>query len=60
MKVREYTVLSDGFRGQLYDPENKTDKVVIVFMGGEGKFISAGLLAEKFAENGYAALALYY
>lgn len=29
-------------------------------MGGEGKFISAGLLAEKFAEKGYAALAMYY
>lgn len=60
MKIHEYTVLTDGFRGQLYDPENETDKVIIVFMGGEGKFISAGLLAEKFAENGYAALALYY
>lgn len=60
MKIQEYNVAVDGFRGQLYDPENKSDKVLIVFMGGESKFISAGLLAEKFAENGYAALALYY
>ena len=60
MRILEYNVLTDGFRGQLYDPENRTDKVIIVFMGGEGKYISAGLLAEKFAEKGYAALALYY
>ncbi|TCL55489.1 bile acid acyltransferase/acyl-CoA thioester hydrolase-like protein [Kineothrix alysoides] len=60
MKLHDYIVSVDGFRGQLYDPQNHGEKVIIIFMGGEGKFISAGLLAEKLAEDGFASLALYY
>jgi len=60
MNITEYFVDKDGFRGQLFEPENRTNKVIIIFMGGEGKIISAGLLADKLAHNGFSALALYY
>lgn len=60
MRVIEKHIKQDGFRGQFFDPENGIDKAVIIFMGGEGKIISAGLIAEKLAGYGFAALALYY
>jgi len=60
MKIIETHLKQDGFRGQLFDPENGTSKAVIILMGGEGKIISAKLLAEKLSNYGIAALALYY
>ena len=60
MKISEFFIDKSGFRGQLYEPKQKQDKAIIIFMGGEGKIISAGLLAEKLSNYGYSALALYY
>jgi len=41
MRIIEKYIMQDGFRRQFFDPENGRDKAVIIFMGGEGKIISA-------------------
>lgn len=60
MKITELYVKEHGFSGTLYDPNNGSDKVIIVFIGSEGSFVSAGFISERFADFGFSALALYY
>lgn len=60
MKKTELDVRNFGFRGTLYDSQNGSDAAIIVFIGSEGSIIPAGFIAERFADLGYNALALYY
>jgi hypothetical protein len=60
MEKVELYVKEHGFRGTLYDPENKSDKVIIVFLGSEGSLLPTGYIAERFSDLGYPDLALYY
>ena len=55
----DFTMKKNGFVGHMAEPErNKTDKAVIVIMGGEKSIIPGIKIAERFADFGITGLAV--
>lgn len=49
---------SDGFAGHLAEPDNGSDRAVIVIMGGEQSILPGIKFAERFADYGITGLAV--
>ena len=58
MKHEEFTMRRDGFVGHLAEPDNGSDRAVIVIMGGEQSILPGIKFAERFADYGITGLAV--
>jgi dienelactone hydrolase len=58
MKHEDFTMRSDGFAGHLAEPDNGSDRAVIVIMGGEQSILPGIKFAERFADYGITGLAV--
>lgn len=58
MKYTNFTVKDHGFAGHMAEPEETSDKAVIVIMGGEKSILPGIKIAEKFAEHRICALSV--
>jgi len=58
MKHQDFTLSSDGFIGHLAEPDEGSDKAVIVIMGGEQSLLPGIKFAERFADYGITGLAV--
>ena len=58
MKYQDFTLSSDGFVGHLVEPDEGSDKAVIVIMGGEQSLLPGIKFAERFADYGITGLAV--
>ena len=58
MKHEDFTMRTDGFVGHLAEPDNGSDRAVIVIMGGEQSILPGIKFAERFADYGITGLAV--
>ncbi|MCR5384208.1 MAG: hypothetical protein K6E72_06215 [Saccharofermentans sp.] len=58
MKHEDFTMRNDGFAGHLAEPDNGSDRAVIVVMGGEQSILPGIKFAERFADYGITSLAV--
>lgn len=58
MRYENFTVKKDGFAGHLAEPDNGSDRAVIVIMGGEQSILPGIIFAERFADHGITGLAV--
>ncbi|MGN1134851.1 MAG: acyl-CoA thioester hydrolase/BAAT C-terminal domain-containing protein [Oscillospiraceae bacterium] len=58
MIYKDFSMADHGFVGHMAEPENKTDRAVIVIMGGEKSILPGKNVAERFAQLGFAAVAV--
>ncbi|MCM1542419.1 MAG: hypothetical protein NC121_14330 [Blautia sp.] len=58
MKHTDFHVKTHGFAGHMAEPEGRTDKAVIVIMGGEKSILPGIRIAERFAEFGICGLSV--
>lgn len=58
MTYRDFTVEEHGFAGHMAEPQQPTDKAVIVIMGGEKSILPGIHLAERFADFGIVGLSV--
>lgn len=58
MKHIDFTIAKDGFTGHLAEPDNGSDRAVIVVMGGEQSILPGIKFAERFADFGITGLAV--
>lgn len=58
MRHTDYNMKTHGFAGHMAEPENKTDKAVIVIMGGEKSILPGIKIAERFADFGICGLSV--
>jgi pimeloyl-ACP methyl ester carboxylesterase len=53
-----FSVLKDGFAGQMAEPKEQAEKAVIVLTGGEKSVLPGIKIAERFADYGIVALSV--
>ncbi|MGN1135010.1 MAG: hypothetical protein ACI4SF_02210 [Oscillospiraceae bacterium] len=58
MIYKDFSMAAHGFVGHMSEPENKTDTAVIVIMGGEKSILPCKNVAKRFAQIGFAAVAV--
>lgn len=58
MKYTNFNMKEHGFVGHLAEPEQTSDKAVIVIMGGEQSLLPGIKTAERFADYGFIGLAV--
>ena len=58
MKYKNFNIKQHGFAGHLAEPDNGSDKAVIVIMGGEQSLLPGIKFAERFADYGITGLAV--
>ena len=58
MKHIDFNMKEHGFVGHLAEPEQLSDKAVIVIMGGEQSLLPGIKIAERFADYGFIGLAV--
>lgn len=58
MRHEDFTMRKDGFAGHLAEPDNGSDRAVIVIMGGEQSLLPGIKFAERFADYGITGLAV--
>ncbi|MBQ8135702.1 MAG: hypothetical protein IJ192_15100 [Clostridia bacterium] len=59
IKYTDFTMIENGFVGHMAEPEShKTDKAVIVIMGGEKSVLPGIKIAERFADFGITGLSV--
>lgn len=58
MKHEDFTMRTDGFVGHLAEPDNGSDRAVVVIMGGEQSILPGIKFAERFADYGITGLAV--
>lgn len=58
MKYRHYNMTDHGFAGHLVQPDAGSDRAVIVIMGGEKSLLPGRMIAERFADLGFAGLSV--
>ncbi|MBQ7783912.1 MAG: hypothetical protein IJ368_08080 [Oscillospiraceae bacterium] len=58
MKYEDFNLKDNGFSGHLAEPDDASDKAVIVIMGGEQSLLPGIKFAERFADCGIAGLAV--
>ena len=58
MKYTNFNMKEHGFVGHLAEPEQTSDKAVIVIMGGEQSLLPGIKIAERFADYGFIGLAV--
>lgn len=58
MKYTDFTMKKDGFVGHMAEPEEGSDRAVIIIMGGEQSLLPGIKFAERFADYGIAGLAV--
>ena len=58
MRYENFTVKKDGFAGHLAEPDNVSDRAVIIIMGGEQSILPGIIFAERFADHGITGLAV--
>lgn len=58
MRHEDFTLRKDGFAGHLAEPDNGSDRAVIVIMGGEQSILPGIKFAERFADYGITGLAV--
>lgn len=54
----DFNMKEHGFVGHLAQPDNGSDKAVLVIMGGEQSILPGIKIAERFADYGYTGLAV--
>ena len=58
MKHKDFSMKEDGFVGHLAEPENGSNKAVIIIMGGEQSILPGIMIAERFCDYGFIGLAV--
>lgn len=58
LKYKNFNMKDDGFVGHLAEPEQASDKAVIVIMGGEQSLLPGIKIAERFGDYGFIGLAV--
>lgn len=58
MRYTDFNMYSHGFVGHLVQPDSGSDKAVIVIMGGEKGILPGTMIAERFADYGFAGLSV--
>ena len=53
LKYKNFNMKDDGFVGHLAEPEQASDKAVIVIMGGEQSLLPGIKIAERFGDYGF-------
>ncbi len=56
--VLDFNMKEHGFVGHLAEPEQTSNKAVIVIMGGEQRVLPGIKIAERFADYGFIGLAV--
>ena len=58
MLHEDFSYIKHGFAGHLAEPDNGSDRDVIVIMGGEQSLLPGIKIAERFADYGITGLAV--
>ena len=58
MKYKDYNMTEHGFVGHMAEPDNGSDKAVIIVMGGEQSLLPGIKFAERFADYGITGLSV--
>lgn len=56
MVYENFNMKEHNFVGHLVEPDNLSDKAVLVIMGGEKSFLPGIKIAERFADYGFIGL----
>ncbi|MBR1724253.1 MAG: hypothetical protein IJ723_04445 [Ruminococcus sp.] len=58
MKYQHFNMADHGFVGHLVQPDIGSEKAVVVIMGGEKSLLPGTMIAERFADFGFAGLSV--
>lgn len=58
MKYTDFTMKEHGFVGHMAEPDEGSDRAVIIIMGGEQSLLPGIKFAERFADYGITGLAV--
>ena len=58
MKHKHFNYREHGFAGHLAEPDDRSDRAVIIIMGGEQSLLPGRVFAERFADYGIIGLAV--
>ena len=58
MKYENFNMKENGFVGHLAEPDNGSDRAVIIVMGGEQSLLPGIKFAERFADYGITGLSV--